>query len=82
MLFIQKILLVILIVLIIKSLIKSFTSNNKNFKKNNSGSSDNIIDVDYEEVDWKQYKLQSMVVLMYLNVLILMSPLVLMIKLK
>ena len=47
----QKILLVILIVLIIKSLIKSFTSNNKNFKKNNSGSSDNIIDVDYEEVD-------------------------------
>ncbi len=40
-----------LIVLIIRSLVQSFSPYNKNLKNNSNDSSDDIIDVDYEEVD-------------------------------
>jgi len=47
-----KILLIVLIVLIIKSLIKNIISSNFLRKKNKKGNStDDIIDVDYEEID-------------------------------
>ena len=47
-----KILLIVLIVLIIKSLIENFIPSNFLRKKNKKGdSTDDIIDVDYEEVD-------------------------------